>query len=170
LTRGAEAQEVTGGTRPGSRPSRRRECDVIKGFRNFVMRGNIVEAAVAFVVALAFSARIAQFINYIINPLLAATVSGRKIGLGWLIRAGNPRTFVNIGGLIGALIYFLIFMLVIYLAIVMPYKAIQKRRGADVYGDPPPVKTCPYCLSDDLPVAASKCKYCGTDQPSTTAA
>ncbi len=41
---------------------------MIKGFRNFVMRGNIVEAAVAFVVALAFSALIAQFINYVINP------------------------------------------------------------------------------------------------------
>ena len=142
---------------------------MIKGFRNFVMRGNIVEAAVAFVVALAFSALIAMFINYIINPLLAATVSGHKIGLGWLIRPGNPRTFVNIGGLIGALIYFLIFMLVIYLAIVMPYKAIQKRRGHDVYGDPPPVKTCPFCLSDDLPAAAGKCKYCGTDQPSAAA-
>ena len=143
---------------------------MIKGFRNFVMRGNIVEAAVAFVVALAFSALIAQFINYIINPLLAATVSGKKLGLGWLIRAGNPRTFVNLGGLIGALIYFLIFMLVIYLAIVMPYKAIQKRRGQDVYGDPAPVKTCPACLSSDLPAEASKCKYCGTEQPSAAAA
>jgi large conductance mechanosensitive channel len=163
------AQAESGGTRPGTWPSRRREFDVIKGFRNFVMRGNIVEAAVAFVVALAFSALITQFISYIINPLLAATGSAHKIGLGWLLRPGNPRTFVNIGGLIGAFIYFLIFMLVIYLAIVVPYKAIQKRRGHDVYGDPPPVKTCPYCLSDDLPAAASKCKYCGTDQPSAAA-
>jgi large conductance mechanosensitive channel len=170
MPRGGQAQAESGGTRPGSRPSPRREFDVIKGFRNFVMRGNIVEAAVAFVVALAFSALIAMFITYIINPLLAATVSGHKIGLGWLLRAGNPRTFVNIGGLIGALIYFVIFMLVIYLAIVLPYKAIQKRRGHDVYGDPPPVKTCPFCLSDDLPVAASKCKYCGTDQPGDAAA
>jgi large conductance mechanosensitive channel len=168
-TPGEQAQAESGGTRPGSRPSRRREFDVIKGFRNFVMRGNIVETAVAFVVALAFSALIAMFITYIINPLLAATVSGHKIGLGWLIRPGNPRTFVNIGGLIGALIYFVIFMLVIYLAIVVPYKAIQKRRGHDVYGDPPSVKTCPACLSDDLPVAASKCKYCGTEQPGVAA-
>lgn len=134
------------------------------------MRGNIVEAAVAFVVALAFSALIAQFIAYIINPLLAATVPGHKIGLGWLLRSGNPRTFVNIGGLIGALIYFLIYMLVIYLFIVVPYKTIQKRRGEDVYGDPPPVKTCPACLSTDLPAAATRCKYCGADQPSAAAA
>jgi large conductance mechanosensitive channel len=39
-----------------------------------------------------------------------------------------------------------------------------------VFGDPPPVKTCPACLSSDLPAAASKCKYCGTDQPSASPA
>jgi large conductance mechanosensitive channel len=116
------------------------------------------------------SALIAQFIKYIINPLLAATVSGRKLGLGWLLRPGNPRTFVNVGGLIGAVINFAIFMLVIYLAIVVPYKAVQKRRGQDVYGPPEPVKTCPACLSTDLPEAAATCKYCGTEQPGAAAA
>jgi large conductance mechanosensitive channel len=139
--------------------------DVLKGFKNFIMRGNIVEVAVAFVVALAFSGLITQFITYIINPLLAATVSGKKLGLGWLLRSGNPRTFVDLGSLIGAIIYFIIFMAVVYFAIVVPYKAIQRRRGQDVFGDPPAVKTCPACLSDDLPAAATKCKYCGTEQP-----
>ena len=143
---------------------------MLKGFKNFIMRGSIVEVAVAFVVALAFSGLITQFITYIINPLLAATVSGKKLGLGWLLRTGNPKTFVDIGSLIGAIIYFVIFMAVIYFAIVVPYKAIQKRRGQDAFGDPAPVKTCPACLSDDLPAAASKCKYCGTDQPATAAA
>jgi large conductance mechanosensitive channel len=143
---------------------------VIKGFKNFIMRGNIVEVAVAFVVALAFSGLITQFITYIINPLLAATVSGKKLGLGWLLRSGNPKTFVDVGSLIGAIIYFVIFMAVIYFVIVVPYKAIQKRRGVDAFGDPAPVKTCPACLSDDLPAAASKCKYCGTDQPAAAAA
>jgi hypothetical protein len=51
--------------------------------------------------------------------------------------------------------------------IVVPYKHIQARRGQTVFGDPPDVKTCPYCLSDDLPAAASKCKYCGSEQPAT---
>jgi large conductance mechanosensitive channel len=143
---------------------------VLKGFKNFVMRGNIVEAAVAFVVALAFSALITQFIGFIIKPLLNATVSGNSIGLGWLIRTGKPSTFVDIGGLISAIISFVIFMAVIYFVIVVPYKAVQRRRGASAFADPPPVKTCPACLSADLPAAASKCKYCGTDQPATPAA
>ncbi len=142
---------------------------MIKGFKNFVMRGNIVEVAVALVVALAFSALITQFITFIIKPLLAATVSGNKIGLGWLLRKSNPNTFVNVGGLISAIISFVILLAVIYFAIVVPYKAIQRRRGVNAFGDPPPVKTCPACLSADLPAAASKCKYCGTDQPSAAA-
>ena len=72
---------------------------------------------------------------------------------------------MDIGAFISAIIYFAIFMLVVYFLIVVPYKHIQARRGQTVFGDPAQVKTCPYCLSDDLPAAASKCKYCGTDQP-----
>jgi large conductance mechanosensitive channel len=49
-------------------------------------------------------------------------------------------------------------MAVIYFAIVVAYKHIQTRRGHVVFGDPAPTKTCPFCLSDDLPVAAAKCK------------
>ena len=143
---------------------------MLKGFKNFLMRGNIVEIAVGLVVALAFSTLISQFSAYIINPLLAATVSGKKLGLGWLLRSGNPKTFVDLGGLIGAIIYFVIFMAVIYFGIVVPYKAVQRRRGLDAFSDPPPVKTCPACLSDDLPAAASKCRHCGTDQPAAAAA
>jgi large conductance mechanosensitive channel len=143
---------------------------VLKGFKNFIMRGSVVEAAVAFVVALAFAALIAAFITTIIDPLLAATVSGKKLGLGFLIRSGNPKTFVDIGGLIGALLSFIIFMAVIYCVIVIPYKSIQKRRGEDAFGDPAPVKTCPACLSDGLPLGATKCRYCGTDLPAEPAA
>ena len=56
-------------------------------------------------------------------------------------------------------------MAVVYFVIVVPYKVISARRGITVFGSPPPVKTCPACLSDDLPAAATKCKYCATDQP-----
>ncbi|HEV2452173.1 MAG TPA: MscL family protein [Streptosporangiaceae bacterium] len=142
---------------------------MIRGFKNFLMRGSIVELAVAFVVALAFSGLITQFIGYIIHPLLAATVSGKKLGLGWTLRAGNPRTFVDLGGLIGAVIYFIIFMAVIYFAIVVPYKAFQRRRGLSVFADPAPTKTCPACLSDGLPMAATRCKFCTTELPAATA-
>ena len=74
---------------------------------------------------------------------------------------------MDIGAFISAVIYFVIFMAIIYFVIVVPYKHIQARRGQVVFGDPAPVKTCPACLSSDLPAAASKCKYCGTDQPAS---
>jgi large conductance mechanosensitive channel len=61
-------------------------------------------------------------------------------------------------------------MVVVYYVIVVPYRRIQAKRGVTVFGPPAAVKTCPACLSADLPAEAMKCKYCGTDQPSTAAA
>ena len=119
--------------------------------------------------ALAFSALITSFTTNIINPIIQS-FTGSKVGLGFQIRSGNPKTVVDIGAFISAIIYFVIFIVVVYFLIVVPYKHVQARRGQVVFGDPAPVKTCPACLSSDLPAAASKCKYCGTDQPTTAAA
>ena len=136
----------------------------MQGFKNFLLRGDVIVIAVGLVVALAFSTLITAFTTYIINPIIQSFVPG-KHGFGVQIRAGNSATLVNFGFFISAVIYFVIFIAVVYFLIVQPYKHIQARRGQVVFGDPAPVKTCPYCLSSDLPAAASKCKYCGTDQP-----
>ena len=141
----------------------------MRGFKNFLMRGDVIVVAVGLVVALAFSMLITAFTTYIINPIIAAAGGTAGAGLGFYVSDHNPKTFVNIGSFISAIIYFVIFMAVVYFVIVVPYKAVQARRGQTVFGDPAPVKTCPACLSTDLPAAASKCKYCGTDQPAITA-
>jgi large conductance mechanosensitive channel len=142
----------------------------MRGFKNFLMRGDVIVVAVGLVVALAFSMLIAAFTTDIINPLLARLQGKKAIDLGvQLGQAGNTKTFLDFGAFISAIIYFAIFMAVIYFLIVIPYKRVQARRGQVVFGDPPPLKTCPACLSSDLPAAASKCKYCGTDQPATAA-
>jgi large conductance mechanosensitive channel len=140
----------------------------MKGFKNFLMRGDVIVVAVGLVVALAFSMLITAFTTDIINPLIQSLEPG-KAGLGVQIRSGNPNTIVNFGLFISAIIYFVIFIAVVYFLIAVPYKHVQARRGQVVFGDPAPVKTCPACLSSDLPAAASKCKYCGTDQPAMTA-
>ncbi len=138
----------------------------MKGFRNFLLRGDIIVVAVGLIVALAFSTLIGAFTTSVINPIIARAEGKTSIGLGWQLgAAGNKQTFLDIGAFISAVIYFAIFMAVVYFVIVVPYKVISARRGATVFGDPPPVKTCPACLSADLPAAATKCKYCGTDQP-----
>jgi len=141
----------------------------MRGFKNFLMRGDVIVVAVGLVVALAFSMLITAFTTYIINPIIAS-FSSSKVGLGVEIRSGNTKTLVDFGSFISAIIYFVIFIAVVYFLIVVPYKHVQARRGQVVFGDPAPVKTCPACPSSDLPAAASKCKYCGTDQPTTAAA
>ena len=141
----------------------------MRGFKNFLMRGDVIVIAVGLVVALAFSMLIAAFTTDVINPIVAAAGGTTGNGLGFYVSDHNPKTFVDIGALISAIIYFVIFVAVVYFLIVVPYKHIQARRGQVVVGDPAPVKTCPACLSSDLPAAASKCKYCGTEQPAITA-
>jgi large conductance mechanosensitive channel len=141
---------------------------MLQGFKNFLLRGDVIVVAVGLVVALAFSALITSFTANIINPIIQS-LTGGKVGLGFQIRSGNPKTVVDIGAFITAIITFVIFIAVVYFLIVVPYKAVQARRGQVVFGDPAPVKTCPACLSSDLPAAASKCKYCGTEQPATAA-
>jgi large conductance mechanosensitive channel len=137
---------------------------MIKGFKNFLMRGDVVVIAIGLMVALAFSTLIKAFTDAIVNPILNRLQGGSGIGLGiQLGDKGNTKTFVDIGSLISAVIYFVVFMAVLYFFIVVPYKAIMARQGAIVFGEPAKVKTCPACLSDDLPVAATKCKYCATE-------
>jgi large conductance mechanosensitive channel len=142
---------------------------MLKGFRNFLMRADVIVVAVGLVVALAFSNLVKAFTDTIINPLIAA-IQGQAHGpgLGWqLVSGGGDGTYLNLGGFISAIIYFVIYMAVVYFGIVVPYKVVMAQRGRTVFGDPAPTKTCPACLSDDLNPAASRCKHCGADIGST---
>jgi large conductance mechanosensitive channel len=146
-----------------------REGRGMRGFKNFLLRGDVIVVAVGLIVALAFSTLIGAFTTNVIDPIIARAEGSNSIGLGWQLgAAGNKTTFLNIGSFISAVIYFVIFIAVVYFVIVIPYKVVSARRGVTVFGDPPPVKTCPACLSADLPAAATKCKYCATEQPVET--
>ncbi len=142
---------------------------MLKGLKNFLMRGDVIVVAVGLVVALAFSTLVKAFTDFVINPLVARAQGGQSVGLGWQLgQKGNAKTFLDLGSFISAVVYFLVFMAVVYFVIVVPYRRVSARRGVTVFGDPAPTKTCLACLSDDLPAAASKCKYCATDQPAVT--
>ena len=138
---------------------------MLKGFKAFLMRGDVLVIAIGLIVATAFSTLIKSLTSNVINPIINRAQGKHQIGLGvQLGSAGNSATFVNFGSLISDAIYFVVFMAVVYFVLVIPYKKVSARRGVVVFGDPAPAKTCPACLSDDLPLAASKCKYCGTEQ------
>lgn len=131
---------------------------VLKGFKSFLMQGNVIVAAIGLAIALAFSTLVAAFTTNIITPLVNAAGGGGSNGLGFTVKGQH----VDFGAFISAVVYFIVFMAVIYFAIVVPYRAYSARRGVSVFGDPPPSKSCPACLSDGLPLEATKCRYCGT--------
>jgi large conductance mechanosensitive channel len=133
--------------------------DVIRGFKSFLMQGNVIVAAVGLAIALAFSTLVKAFTDSIITPLVNAAGGGGTDGLGFTVRGQH----VDFGAFVSAVIYFVVFMTVVYFAIVVPYRAYSRRRGVAVFTDPPPTKACPACLSDGLPLGATKCKYCLTE-------
>jgi len=136
---------------------------MLKGFKNFLMQGELIVIAVGLVVALAFSTLIKAFTDNIITPLVNAAGGGGSSGLGVHVKG----QLVNFGAFISAIIYFVVFMVVIYFAIVVPYRAYQARRGNMVFGEPAPTKSCPECLSGELPLAATRCKYCAAGLSAT---
>jgi len=129
---------------------------MFKGFKNFLMQGELILIAVGLVVALAFSTLIKAFTDNVITPLVNAVGGGGTTGLGVHVNG----QLINFGAFIAAIIYFVIFMAVIYFAIVVPYRAYQARRGNTVFAEPEPTKPCPECLSGGLPLRATRCKFC----------
>jgi large conductance mechanosensitive channel len=131
---------------------------MFRGFKNFLMQGQLVVVAVGLSIALAFSVLVQTFTGAIITPLVNAAGSGGTNGIG--VRVNGQ--LLDFGSLISAIVYFIVFVAVVYFAIVVPYRSYQQKRGVAVFTEPPPTKACPACLSDGLPLEATKCRYCGT--------
>ena len=154
-----EAEREAAAAHAADAAHRRKETTMLRGFKNFLMQGELIVIAVGLVVALAFSALIRSFTDNIITPLVNAAGGGAAgEGLGWTINGQR----IDLGAFIGAIIYFIIFIAVIYFLIVVPYRAYMRRRGTTVFGEPEPTRTCPECKADDLPINATRCKYCAS--------
>lgn len=110
---------------------------MLKGFREFLFRGNIIDLAVAVVIGTAFVALVTAFTTYVINPVLAAAGGAESIGLGFHLRDDSAATFVDVGAFLTAIISFLITAAVVYFAIVVPMKKVTDRFAADT--QPPAV-------------------------------
>lgn len=126
---------------------------MLKGFRDFVLRGNVVDLAVAVVVGVAFTAVVTALVTDIINPLIAATVG--KPDFSYLVANVNGGV-VKYGLFFNALISFLIICAAIYFGVVMPLEKLLARFKKPV---PTATKACPQCLSD-IPTAATRCSHC----------
>ncbi len=129
---------------------------MLKGFRQFVLRGNVIDLAVAVVIGGAFGVVVAALVKDLIMPLVAAIVG--KPDFSAIVVTVNGSTLL-VGDFINAVIAFLLVAAAIYFFVVTPINALVARMNR---GDAPPdptTKNCPECLSE-IPIAARRCKFC----------
>ena len=111
---------------------------MVAGFKEFVMRGNVVDLAVAVVMGTAVTGLVTSFTEAVIDPLLAAIGGKDSLGFGFTLVSGNPATFVNIGAVITALINFVIIAAVLYFLLVLPMNKFRERYQKPTDDAPPP--------------------------------
>ena len=110
---------------------------MFKGFKDFLMRGNVIELAVAVVIGSAFGAIVKAFTDNLINPLIASLGANKVGGLGFEIRPGVKATFVDFGAALTGVVYFVIVAAVVYFVFVLPMNAFQARmRKAEAPPEP----------------------------------
>jgi large conductance mechanosensitive channel len=126
--------------------------NAITGFKDFIVRGNVVELAVAVVLGVAFNAVVQSLVKDLLTPLIGAIFG--KPDFSSLSFSINGSQF-NYGNFINALIAFISVAAAIYFFVILPLQRM-KERGAD---EEPAVKDCPYCLSE-IPYKATRCKAC----------
>ncbi len=129
----------------------RRMREILTGFKAFVVRGNLIELAVAFVVGTAFAALVAALVEDLVTPMVAAIFG--KPDFGGLSFTLNDSVF-RYGEFLNALITFVSIAAAIYFVVVVPYDRLQARQGVST-----DTKACEHCLST-IPVEASRCAYC----------
>ena len=127
---------------------------MLKGFRDFILRGNVVDLAVAVILGAAFNAIVASLVADVLNPLIAATV-GKPDFSSVVLHVGGG--LIKVGNFFNATVSFLIVATVVYVAIVLPMNAMQARMKKPAA---PTTKNCPECLSE-IPLAARRCAHCG---------
>jgi large conductance mechanosensitive channel len=128
----------------------------VKGFRAFLLRGNVVELATAVVIGVAFGVVITAFVKDLVTPVIAAI--GGNPDFSSLSFTINNSKFLY-GDFLNALIAFLMIAAVIYFVVIVPYTALMARSKKEHPVDPT-TKKCPECLSE-IPIDASRCAFCG---------
>jgi len=150
---------------------------MLKGFRDFILRGNVVDLAVAVVIGAAFGAIVNSLVSDLINPAIAAifkrpdfsylvlTVHSHGCEVTKDSKATNACAQIMIGNFLNAAISFLLIASSIYFFVVLPLNTLLAK-FKPVPKAPPATRSCPECLSD-IPAAAHRCSHCG--QPVTPA-
>jgi len=131
---------------------------MLKGFRQFIFRGNVVDLAVAVVIGAAFGAVVTAFVKDLLTPLIAA-IAG-KPDFSALRLMLNKSEFLY-GDFINAIISFLLVAAAVYFFVVVPMNALMTRLKRGEAPPDPTTKQCPECLSE-MPIAARRCAHCAS--------
>ncbi len=129
---------------------------MLKGFRDFILRGNVIDLAVAVILGVAFNGIVGSLVNDILTPLISAV--GGKPDFGSLIlnlHGGH----IRYGNFLNAVINFLVMAGVIYFGVVLPMNHLMGRIKPPAPPVPPATKPCAECLSE-IPIAARRCSHC----------
>ena len=129
---------------------------MLSGFKQFIMRGNVVDLAVGVVIGGAFGAVVTALVKDLVTPLIAAIVGKPDFSaLGFDVNS----THFPVGDFINALIAFLLVAFAIYLFVVTPMNALMARMHKGEATPDPTTKPCKECLSE-IPIAAKRCSHC----------
>ena len=129
---------------------------MLRGFKEFVLRGNVLDLAVAVVVGGAFGAIVNAMVKDLITPLIGAVVG--KPDFSALVVTINGSQFL-IGDFLNAIISFLLIAVAVYFFIVVPVNALKARAARGEAPADPTTKKCPDCLSE-VPIGARRCAFC----------
>src|SRR5436309_1030464 len=137
----------------------------MKGFRQFLMRGNVVDLAVAVVMGAAFGAVVTALVKDLITPIIAALVG--KPDFSGIVFEVNGSKFL-IGDFINAVVSFLLIGAAIYFFVVLPVNTLMARIKRGEAPPDPTTRRCPECLSE-VPIAARRCAFCTSALTGVTA-
>ena len=129
---------------------------MLKGFRQFMLRGNVIDLAVAVVIGAAFGAVVTALVKDLLTPLIAAIVGTPDFSaISFEI---NGSKFL-IGDFVNALVSFLLIGAAVYFFVIVPVNAFMARMRRGEAPPDPTTKKCPECLSE-VPIAARRCAFC----------
>ncbi|HEU0028681.1 MAG TPA: large conductance mechanosensitive channel protein MscL [Ktedonobacterales bacterium] len=129
--------------------------ETLNEFKTFILRGNVVDLAIAVVVGAAFSGIVTSLVKDLITPLLAA-IGGAPDFAAIYFKVNNSKFLI--GDFVNSVVSFLIIATVIFFLVVKPLNWLLTRRKQELPPNPA-TRECPYCISE-IPIRATRCAYC----------
>lgn len=136
----------------------------MKGFKSFILRGNVLDLAVAVVMGAAFGAVVTALVKDLLTPLIAAIIG--KPDFSRIAFTVNKSTF-GIGDFANAVVSFVLIGAAVYYLVVLPVNALIAHMQRGAAPPDPTTKKCPECLSS-IPIAARRCAFCTSEVPVET--